>query len=148
MKPFNVGVLGIGDISDVYISNLKSYDIVSLVACAGRDLEKARHKAELHGLPKAYATATELIADPDIDIVLNLTLPAVHAELTTMALEAGEGHHLHQGHRSRRRPQFIRRRGSRSQYRHLSLERIAASSAVFGLAPNPSRASVQRPEPS
>ena len=44
MKPFNVGVLGIGDISDVYISNLKSYDIVSLVACAGRDLEKARRK--------------------------------------------------------------------------------------------------------
>ena len=83
MKPFNVGVLGIGDISDVYISNLKSYDIVSVVACAGRDLEKARRKAELHGLPKAYATAAELIADPDIDIVLNLTLPAVHAELTT-----------------------------------------------------------------
>ena len=47
-------------------------------------------KAELHGLPKAYATAAELIADPDIDIVLNLTLPAVHAELTTMALEAGK----------------------------------------------------------
>jgi predicted dehydrogenase len=44
MKPFNVGVLGIGDISDVYISNLKSYDIVSVVACAGRDLEKARRK--------------------------------------------------------------------------------------------------------
>jgi hypothetical protein len=90
MKPFNVGVLGIGDISNVYISNLKSYDIVSVVACAGRDLEKARRKAELHGLPKAYATAAELIADPDIDIVLNLTLPAVHAELTTMALEAGK----------------------------------------------------------
>jgi predicted dehydrogenase len=44
----------------------------------------------LHGLPRAYATAAELIADPDIDIVLNLTLPAVHAELTTMALEAGK----------------------------------------------------------
>ena len=35
MKPFNVGVLGIGDISDVYISNLRSYDIVSVVACRG-----------------------------------------------------------------------------------------------------------------
>jgi predicted dehydrogenase len=56
----------------------------------GRDLEKARRKAELHRLPKAYATAAELIADPDIDIVLNLTLPAAHAELTTMALESGK----------------------------------------------------------
>jgi predicted dehydrogenase len=90
MKPFNVGVLGIGDISDVYISNLKTYDIVSVVGCAGRDLEKARRKAEAHGLPKAYATAAELISDPDTDIVLNLTLPAAHAQLTTMALQAGK----------------------------------------------------------
>ena len=90
MKPFNVGVLGIGDISDVYISNLTTYDIVSVVGCAGRDLEKARRKAEAHGLPKAYATAAELISDPDTDIVLNLTLPAAHAQLTTMALEAGK----------------------------------------------------------
>jgi predicted dehydrogenase len=90
MKAFNVGVLGIDDISDVYISNLKSYDIVSIVACAGRDLEKARRKAEAHGMPKAYGTVAELISDPDIVIVLNLTLPAVHAELTTLALEAGK----------------------------------------------------------
>jgi predicted dehydrogenase len=90
VKPFNVGVIGIGDISDVYINNLKTYDIVNVVACAGRDLEKARHKAETHGLRKAYATPQELIADPDIEIVLNLTLPAVHAELTTMALKAGK----------------------------------------------------------
>lgn len=76
MKPFKVGVLGIGDISDVYISNLKTYDIVSVVGCAGRDLEKSRRKAEAHGLPKAYGTAAELISDPNIDIVLNLTLPA------------------------------------------------------------------------
>jgi predicted dehydrogenase len=90
MKPFKVGVLGIGDISDVYISNLKTYDIVSVVGCAGRDLEKSRRKAEAPGLPKAYGTAAELISDPNIDIVLNLTLPAVHAELTAMALEAGK----------------------------------------------------------
>ncbi len=55
--------------------------------------KEAQRKAEAHGLPKAYATAAELIADPDIDIVLNLTLPAVHAELTTMALKAGK--HVH-----------------------------------------------------
>jgi predicted dehydrogenase len=90
MKPFNVGVIGIGDISDVYINNLKTYDVVKVVVCAGRDLEKARRKAEAHGLHKAYATPQELISDPDIDIVLNLTLPAVHAELTTMALKAGK----------------------------------------------------------
>jgi predicted dehydrogenase len=90
MTPFNVGVIGIGDISDVYINNLKNYDAVNVVACAGRDLEKARRKAQAHGLPKAYATPQALVADPEIDIVLNLTLPSVHAELTMMALEAGK----------------------------------------------------------
>ena len=90
MKRFNVGVLGIGDISDVYIQNLMTYDVVNVMACAGRDLEKARRKAEAHGLPKAYASAEGLISDPEIDIILNLTPPAVHAELNIASIEAGK----------------------------------------------------------
>jgi len=42
MRPFKVGVVGIGDISGVYIDNLKQYRVVEVVACAGRDLKKAR----------------------------------------------------------------------------------------------------------
>ncbi|MCW3489994.1 Gfo/Idh/MocA family protein [Dethiobacter alkaliphilus] len=90
MKTFNVGVLGTGDIFDVYVNNLKKYDIVNVLACAGRNLDKAQKKAQNHGIPRAYATATELIGDPQIDIVLNLTVPAVHAELTMQALLAGK----------------------------------------------------------
>lgn len=90
MNRFNVGVLGIGDISDVYFNNLKKYDIVRVVACAGRSLKKAEKKAATHAIPKAYRKTEELIADPDIDIILNLTVPAVHAELTIAALEAGK----------------------------------------------------------
>nr|WP_315242263.1 Gfo/Idh/MocA family oxidoreductase [uncultured Albidiferax sp.] len=90
MNPFNIGVLGIGDISDVYIQNLQKYGVVHVLACAGRDLAKAQAKAAQHGMARAYATAAELIADPDIHIVLNLTLPAVHAELTLAALRAGK----------------------------------------------------------
>jgi predicted dehydrogenase len=90
MRPFNVGVIGIGDISDVYINNLRSYGVVKVVACAGRDLQKAQGKATVHGLSKAYATPQDLFADPEIDIVLNLTLPAVHAELTRLALLANK----------------------------------------------------------
>ena len=40
--PFKVGGVGIGDISDVYINNLKTYDVVEVVGCAGRDLGKAK----------------------------------------------------------------------------------------------------------
>ena len=90
MKKYNVGVLGIGDISDVYIRNLKKYAIVDVAACAGRDLKKARDKAAAHGIAKAYATPVELLADPDIDIILILTPPAAHFELNRMALEAGK----------------------------------------------------------
>ena len=90
MRPFKVGVIGIGDISGVYIDNLNQYGIVEVAACAGRDLEKARRKATEHGIPRACATGNEVIEDPEIDIVLNLTTPAAHAEYNIAALNAGK----------------------------------------------------------
>ena len=44
MKKLRVGVIGIGDISNVYLNNLKKYDAVEVVACASRGLEKAQTK--------------------------------------------------------------------------------------------------------
>ena len=72
MEKIRIGVIGIGDISDVYLNNLKKYDAVEVVACASRGLEKAQRKAAQHGIPKAYASGAEVIADPDVDLVLNL----------------------------------------------------------------------------
>lgn len=91
MEKVRVGVIGIGDISDVYLNNLKKYeDVVEVVACASRGLEKAQRKAAQHGIPKAYASGAELIADPDIDLILNLTTPAAHFEYNLAALQAGK----------------------------------------------------------
>ena len=90
MKKLRVGVIGIGDISNVYLNNLKKYDAVEVVACASRGLEKAQRKATEHGIPKAYASGMELIADPDIDIILNLTTPQAHYEYNLAALKAGK----------------------------------------------------------
>ncbi|MGE4549183.1 MAG: Gfo/Idh/MocA family protein [Intestinibacillus sp.] len=90
MAKVRVGVIGIGDISDVYLNNLKKYDVVEVVACASRGLEKAQRKAAQHGIPKAYASGAELIADPEIDLVLNLTTPAAHFEYNLAALKAGK----------------------------------------------------------
>ena len=92
MKKLRVGVIGIGDISNVYLNNLKKYDAVEVVACASRGLEKAQRKAAEHGIPKAYASGMELIADPDIDLVLNLTTPQAHYEYNLAALKA-DGRH-------------------------------------------------------
>ena len=90
MKPFNIGVIGIGDISNVYLNNLKKYDIVNLLACASRGIEKARKKAEEYDIQRPYASGQELIDDPDVDIVLNLTSPAAHSLYNVAALKAGK----------------------------------------------------------
>ncbi len=91
MNVFKVGVVGIGDISDVYLANLATYgDTVEVVGCAGRDLAKARSKAAKHGLPRAYASPEAMFDDPDIDIVLDLTTPSAHAALNLAALRAGK----------------------------------------------------------
>ncbi|MFV0529072.1 MAG: Gfo/Idh/MocA family protein [Lachnospiraceae bacterium] len=86
-----VGVIGIGDISSVYLNNLKNYaDVVKVTACASRGLEKAQKKAQEHGIDKAYASAEELIADPEIDVILNLTTPEFHGVYNMAALRAGK----------------------------------------------------------
>ncbi len=91
MRRYGIGIVGIGDISDVYIRNLQRYaDIVELVACAGRDLDKAQQKAAEHGIPRAHATAADLIADAGVDIVLDLTVPSAHTSVNLAALRAGK----------------------------------------------------------
>ncbi|MFW5643418.1 MAG: Gfo/Idh/MocA family protein, partial [Alkalispirochaeta sp.] len=90
MNPFKVGVIGLGDISDVYLTNLKKYDAVSLTACASRGLEKAQRVADRFGIPRAYATGMEVIEDPGVEIILNLTPPGSHGEYNIAAVAAGK----------------------------------------------------------
>ncbi len=60
-----------------------------MVAVADLDMSRARAKAEKFGVPKAY-TVKELLADPEIEIVLNLTTPGAHVEVGMAALESGK----------------------------------------------------------
>jgi len=89
-KPLRVGLIGCGNISNAYFQYLKPYAAVAkITACADLDLERVRAKAAEHGVPKA-CTVKELLADPDIDAVLNLTIPAAHASVNLAALKAGK----------------------------------------------------------
>ena len=83
-----VGVLGCGVISRTYAENAKAFDSFELVACADLDREQARALGKAHDLP--VVSVTELTADPSIDVVLNLTPPAVHATVIREALSAGK----------------------------------------------------------
>src|SRR5690606_13886911 len=75
--------------SSIYMENIPSFNHLSLTACADLDLERARSQAEHYGIPKA-CTGQELLSDPEIDLVINLTLPKVHAEVSLQILEAGK----------------------------------------------------------
>ncbi len=91
MKKYKIGVIGIGDISHAYLDNLLEFpEIVELWGCASRHIEKAKAKAEAYNMPKYYASGEDLIADPEIDIVLNLTTPKAHYLYNKKALEAGK----------------------------------------------------------
>ncbi|TFH17887.1 MAG: Gfo/Idh/MocA family oxidoreductase [Lentisphaerales bacterium] len=82
-----VGVIGCGNISDVYFETGKKFEILDMIACADLMPERAQDKAKKHGLRKA-CTVEELLADPQIDIVLNLTVPKAHAQVALAAVEA------------------------------------------------------------
>jgi predicted dehydrogenase len=84
-----VGVVGCGDISDVYISNLQRFDFLEISACAAQHLESAQKKAASHGIPRALSVEA-LLADEQIHVVLNLTPPAAHFEIARAALQSGK----------------------------------------------------------
>nr|WP_300146433.1 Gfo/Idh/MocA family oxidoreductase [Propionicimonas sp.] len=91
MKPFGIGVVGTGDISRVYLDNLKKYpEIVDVVAVTNRSQDRARATARAHGIPAVHGSTADLVADPAVDIVLCLTPPAAHAAVMLEALRAGK----------------------------------------------------------
>ena len=86
-----VGIIGCGNISNAYFKGCVAFEILEVVGCADIDVERANTKAAEHNV-KAY-TVDELLADPDIDIVINLTVPVAHAEVSLKAINAGKNVH-------------------------------------------------------
>lgn len=88
-KSFRVGLIGCGRISDIYFKTCAKFPEIEIVACASLDLAESRAKARQYGIERA-CLPDEIFADPSIDGVLNLTIPAAHAEISRKALEAGK----------------------------------------------------------
>jgi predicted dehydrogenase len=83
-------LIGCGYISDRYLSNARRFPEFEVVACADALPERARERAAKHRVP-AVLTVDALLADPDIEVVLNLTTPDAHAAIAQAALDAGKG---------------------------------------------------------
>jgi predicted dehydrogenase len=87
-----IGVVGCGTVSAAYLKNLTASQELKVVACADEVLERARHRASEFQVPRACSTE-ELLSDSEVEFVVNLTIPAAHAEVTRAALNAGK--HVH-----------------------------------------------------
>jgi predicted dehydrogenase len=84
-----VGVIGCGNISPIYLKSGQKFDILEIVACADLISERAQSRAAEFGVPRA-CSVQELLGDPEIEIVANLTIPNAHAQVALAALEAGK----------------------------------------------------------
>jgi predicted dehydrogenase len=84
-----IGVVGAGQISGAYLGTLRRLSNVAVVAVA--DLDEARARTAAAATPGARPLAVaELLAAGDVDLILNLTIPAAHAEVARAAIAAGK----------------------------------------------------------
>ncbi|ROS52557.1 Gfo/Idh/MocA family protein [Frigoribacterium sp. PhB24] len=84
-----VGVIGAGVISGTYLENMTRFADLEVLFVADLDLDRAKAQAETYGVP-GHGTVDELLAIDEIEIVVNLTIPAVHAEVGRQIIAAGK----------------------------------------------------------
>jgi predicted dehydrogenase len=89
MNKLKIGLVGCGNVSDVYIQNSQKWPVMEITACADKIMERAKEKSKQYNIAKVYSVK-EIMEDPDISIILNLTNPQSHAEICLAALKAGK----------------------------------------------------------
>lgn len=86
-----IGIVGVGCISGIYLENItKTFRNIEVIGVCDLIRERAENAVRAYNLPKLYGDMYELFADPEVDIVLNLTRPYQHFEVTKTALLAGK----------------------------------------------------------
>jgi predicted dehydrogenase len=83
-----VGLVGCGYISEIYLRNLALLGGIEVAAVSDADMKHAQARADAFGIPAL--SVQELLDKPDIQIVLNLTIPKAHADVAMAVLEAGK----------------------------------------------------------
>ena len=121
--PVGIGIVGAGTISTTYIENLASFADTRLLAIGDLRPEVARAKAAEHGI--STSGDVEAVLDhPDVEIVVNLTIPAAHLEIALHAIGAGK-------HVWNEKPLALDRAGGRA-----ILDAAAAAGLRVGCAPD------------
>ena len=84
-----VGIIGCGNIADIYFSNSEKYfNNFQIVACADIKNEAAKNYAEKYGVEQL--SVDQILSNKEIELIINLTIPDVHFEVSKSILEAGK----------------------------------------------------------
>ncbi len=91
MAKTKIGFVGVGNISGIYFENItKRFTDLEIAGICDLIPEKAERAAKKYGIKKIYKDMHELFADPQVDIVLNITRPYEHYDVSLAALQAGK----------------------------------------------------------
>ncbi len=87
-RPARVGIVGCGNVTDLYLPGVAPFESIELAACTDLDADRAAALAARGGFPAVSLDA--LLADPTIEVVLVLTPPVAHAAVSRAAIAAGK----------------------------------------------------------
>ena len=121
--PVGVGLIGAGDVAGQYVPSLLGYPDVFVAGVADLDVERARAVAAAHGIGFA-GTVDQLLSVDEVELVVNITVPAAHAEVALAAIAAGR-------HVWGEKPLALDRSSARSV-----LDAAAAAGVAVGNAPD------------
>jgi predicted dehydrogenase len=132
LQPVKTAVVGCGNISSIYLQNGPTWEILDIVACADLDRQRAERQAANFNIPRAVAVE-EVLTDPEIELIINLTIPAAHGTVGLAALRAGKSVY-------NEKPLAISREDGK-----LMLEEAQARGLHVGCTPTPFWAVASRP---
>ncbi len=88
MQPVRIGLIGCGTISGAYLRAAATFDILHFVGCADIDPQAAKRTEKTFGVPAM--TVDAMLGQDDVEVILNLTIPAAHGEVNLAAIGAGK----------------------------------------------------------
>jgi predicted dehydrogenase len=89
MESVKTGIIGCGNISSIYLKMTRTFPILEVVAVADLMMERAQARAAEYGIPRVVSVE-EMLADPAIEMIINLTTPNAHSQVALAALGAGK----------------------------------------------------------
>jgi predicted dehydrogenase len=89
MDPIRVGIIGVGNVLNQYLDKIGVHPEVDVIALADVNADAVKARAAEYSVRKALSP-DELLADPEVELVLNLTPPKLHAPVTLQAIAAGK----------------------------------------------------------